>query len=196
MAAVSGEWARWFELIERCAGMQKSISARIALKLQQQNTTAGASAVSFQQKTEAAGTASTKLNNRGLEKRCMLWWVSISAVTLRQGFFYCKQHDGTDPSCLVSAVQAGGGGVIVWGLLTPYYQLSIVKNPAHLSAVADHVHPFLCQFLSSIGCTRLQSLNHRKPVSWTPDHVADVWIWIHSCTLNKSEVRLYKQRSA
>ncbi len=27
-----------------------------------------------------------------------------------------KEHESMDPSCLVSAVQAGGGGVMVWGI--------------------------------------------------------------------------------
>ncbi len=29
-----------------------------------------------------------------------------------------KEHESMDPSCLVSMVQAGGGGVIVWGILS------------------------------------------------------------------------------
>ncbi len=42
-----------------------------------------------------------------------------------------KEHESMDPSCLVSTVQAGGGGVMVWGIfswhtLGPWYQLSIV----------------------------------------------------------------------
>ncbi len=28
-----------------------------------------------------------------------------------------KEHENMDPSCLVSTVQAGGGGVMVWGIL-------------------------------------------------------------------------------
>jgi len=40
-----------------------------------------------------------------------------------------------DPSCLVSKVQAGGGGVMVWGIFS--------WHVAYLSIVADHVHPFM-----------------------------------------------------
>ncbi len=29
-----------------------------------------------------------------------------------------KEHERMDPSCLVSTVQAGGGGVIVWGIFS------------------------------------------------------------------------------
>ncbi len=28
---------------------------------------------------------------------------------------WCKEHESMDPLCLVSTVQAGGGGVMVWG---------------------------------------------------------------------------------
>ncbi len=28
---------------------------------------------------------------------------------------WCKEHESMDPSCLVSTVQTGGGGVMVWG---------------------------------------------------------------------------------
>ncbi len=44
-----------------------------------------------------------------------------------------KEHESMDPSCLVSKVQAGGGGVMVGGIfylhtLGPFVQLSIFKN--------------------------------------------------------------------
>ncbi len=31
---------------------------------------------------------------------------------------WCKEHEGMDPSCLVSTVQAGVGGVMVWGIFS------------------------------------------------------------------------------
>ncbi len=49
-----------------------------------------------------------------------------------------------DPSCLVSTVQAGGGGVIVWGIfswhtLGPLVPIEHRLNAtAYLSIVADH----------------------------------------------------------
>ncbi len=52
-----------------------------------------------------------------------------------------------DPSCLVSAVQAGG--VIVWGILSCHTLGPLVpikhrlNTTAYLSIVADHVHPFI-----------------------------------------------------
>ncbi len=52
--------------------------------LQKQKTTPGAAPVSKAQETEATiHTDSPKLDNRRLEKRCLVWWVSISAATFR-----------------------------------------------------------------------------------------------------------------
>ncbi len=54
-----------------------------------------------------------------------------------------------DPSCLLSTVQAGGGGVTVWGIfywhtLGPLAPIEDrLKAIAYLSIVADHVHPFM-----------------------------------------------------
>ncbi len=60
--------------------------------------------------------ASPKLDNRRLEKRCLVWGVSISAARFRcRVRIWRKEHESMDPSCLESAVQAGGGGgVMVW----------------------------------------------------------------------------------
>ncbi len=46
-----------------------------------------------------------------------------------------------DPSCLVSTVQVGGGGVMVWGPLVPIEHR--LNTTAYLSIVAEHVHPFM-----------------------------------------------------
>ncbi len=54
-----------------------------------------------------------------------------------------------DPSCLVSTVEAGSGGVMVWGIfswhtLDPSVPIEHRLNAtAHLSIVTDHVHPFM-----------------------------------------------------
>ncbi len=32
-----------------------------------------------------------------------------------------KEHESMDPSCLVSTVQAGGGGVMVWGVILAHF---------------------------------------------------------------------------
>ncbi len=62
-----------------------------------------------------------------------------------------KEHgqESMDPSCLVSTVQAPGGGVMVWGIfswhtLGPLVPIEHRLNaPAYLSIVADHIHPFM-----------------------------------------------------
>ncbi len=60
-----------------------------------------------------------------------------------------KEQESMDPSCLVSTVQAGAGGVVVWGIfswhtLGPLVPIEHCLNAtAYLSIVADHVHPFM-----------------------------------------------------
>ncbi len=60
-----------------------------------------------------------------------------------------KEHESMDPSCLVSMVQAaGGGGVMVWGIFSwhtfgPLVPIEHCLNAkTYLSIVADHVRPF------------------------------------------------------
>ncbi len=61
----------------------------------------------------------------------------------------CKEHESMAPSCLVSTVQAAGGGLMVWGIyswhtLGPLVPIEHYLNTvAYLSVVADHVHPFM-----------------------------------------------------
>ncbi len=60
-----------------------------------------------------------------------------------------------DPSCLVSTVQAGGGGVMVWGIfswhtLGPLVPIEHRLNATvYLSIIADHVHPFMTTVYTS-----------------------------------------------
>jgi len=65
-----------------------------------------------------------------------------------------KQNDNLDPSCLVTTVQAGGGGgVMVWGMFSWHTLGPLVLTwhrlnaTVYLSSVSDHVHPFI--YLSS-----------------------------------------------
>ncbi len=69
-----------------------------------------------------------------------------------------KEYESMDPSCLVSTVQAGVGGVMVWGIFSWYTLGPLVpiehnlNAKAYLSIVADHVHPFMTTvYLSSDG---------------------------------------------
>ncbi len=80
-----------------------------------------------------------------------------------------------DPSCLVSMVQAAGGGVKVWGiffchtlgLLVPIEHC--LNATAYLSIVADPVHPFMTTVYPSSDATSSrimhQSSNHLRLVS-------------------------------
>jgi len=66
-----------------------------------------------------------------------------------------KEHESIDTSCLVSTVQAAGGGVMVrrifsWHTLCPLVLIKHSLNAtAYLSIVADHIHPFMTTVYSS-----------------------------------------------
>ncbi len=77
-----------------------------------------------------------------------------------------------DPFCLVSTVQAGGGGVMVWGIINwhtlgPLVPIEHRLNAtAYLNIVADHDHPFMT-ISSDATSSRImsQSSNHLRLVS-------------------------------
>ena len=53
-----------------------------------------------------------------------------------------------DATGLVSTVQAGGSGIMVWGMFSWHFgPLNTINHrlnsTAYLSIVADHVHPFM-----------------------------------------------------
>ncbi len=60
-----------------------------------------------------------------------------------------SEHESMDPSCLVSTVQAGGGGVMVWGIFSWHTLGSLLpierclNATACMSIVTDHVYPFM-----------------------------------------------------
>ncbi len=71
-----------------------------------------------------------------------------------------------DPSCLVSTVQAGGGGVMVWMIfschtLGPLVPIEHRLNATvYLSIVADHVHPFITTVYPSSDATSSRIMHH------------------------------------
>ncbi len=98
MSEVRGEWADWLEMIEDNSnsnnhrynqGVQNTISEHNTSNpeadgLQQQKTTPVPLLSDKKQETEdTIHTGSPKLYNRRLKKRCLVWWVSISAATFR-----------------------------------------------------------------------------------------------------------------
>ncbi len=74
-----------------------------------------------------------------------VWWFLLrhSGGRVR---IWRKEQESMDPSCFVSTVQAGGGGVMVWGIFSwqTLVPLVLIEHPldttAYLSIVADHVH--------------------------------------------------------
>ncbi len=98
---------------------------------------------------------------------------------------WCKECESMDSPCLVSMVQAGGGGVMVWGVfswhtLGPLVPIEHRSNAtAYLSIVADHVHPFI---------TMSQSSNHLSLVSWR-------WQWVHFTQMASAVTRSQSNRA-
>ncbi len=77
-----------------------------------------------------------------------------------------------DPSCLVTTVQAGGGGVMVWGIFSCHTLGPVVpiehrlNATAYLNIVADHVQPFMT--------TVYPSLDGYLPQGNAPCHKAQI----------------------
>ncbi len=71
-----------------------------------------------------------------------------------------------DPSCLVSMVQAGGGGVMVWGIFFWHTLGRLVPIEHHLNATAylsivtDHVHPFMTTVYPSSNANSSRIMHH------------------------------------
>ncbi len=69
-----------------------------------------------------------------------------------------KEHESMDPSCLVSTVQAGGGGVIVWGIFSWHTLGPLVPIDHRLNATA---------YLSVEYCWPCPSLyDYSVPIFW------------------------------
>ncbi len=77
-----------------------------------------------------------------------------------------KDHESMDPSCLVSTIQAAGGGVMVWGIFSWHTLGPLVPiehrlyATAYLSIVADHVHPFMTTVYPSSDATSSRIMHH------------------------------------
>ncbi len=108
-----------------------------------------------------------------------------------------KEHESMDPSCLVSTVQAGGGGVMVWRIFSWHTLAPLVPIEHHLnvtaflSIVADHVHPFYDYSVPIFWwllCTMLQSSNHLRLVSWT-------WQWVNFTQMASTVTRSQSDRA-
>ena len=111
--------------------------------LQQHKATSDSTSVIQEQKAEAAvGTGSPKLDSWRLEKRSLVWWISISAEASRRVRIWCQQHESMDLTCLVSRIP----GWWWWcnGVGNHYFNAT-----AYVSIVAVHVHPFIATMYPS-----------------------------------------------
>ncbi len=112
-----------------------------------------------------------------------------------------KEHESMDPSCLASMVQAGGGGVMVWGIfswhtLGPLAPIEHRLNAtAYLNIVTDHVHPFMTTVYHLLMATSSrimhmsQSSNNHRLVSWT-------WQWVHFTQMASTVSRSQSNRAS
>ncbi len=78
-----------------------------------------------------------------------------------------KEHESIDPSCLVSTVQAaGGGGVMVWGIFSWHTLGPLVPIEHRLNAtvyqsiVAEHILPFMTTVYPSSDATSSRIMQH------------------------------------
>jgi len=64
-------------------------------------------------------------------------------------------NENMDPLCLVTTVQAGGGGLLVWGMFSWHILVPLVPTGhrlnamAYLSIVSNHVYPFMATMYPS-----------------------------------------------
>ncbi len=93
-------------------GVQNTISEHTTRRTQQQKTTP---VPLLSDKNSTRRIQFTQTHQQKIGKSCLVWWVWISAATFRWVRTWLKKYESMDPSCLVSTVQAAGGGVMVGG---------------------------------------------------------------------------------
>ncbi len=95
-----------------------------------------------------------------------------------------------DPSCLVSTVQAGGGGVIVWGMFSWHTLGPLVPTEhclnatAYLSIVSDHVHPFMTTVYHLLMATSSRIMHHVTKLK-----SSQTWQWVHHSQMASTVTR-------
>uniref|UniRef100_A0A8C5WD86 Uncharacterized protein n=1 Tax=Leptobrachium leishanense TaxID=445787 RepID=A0A8C5WD86_9ANUR len=81
-----------------------------------------------------------------------------------------KQHESMDPSCLVTMVQAGGCGVMVWGIFSRHTLGPLVPIENRLNAtayltytniIADQLYPLIKHFRVFAACS--PRMHHNGP---------------------------------
>ncbi len=109
-------------------------------------------------------TIHTETQNCTIEDCKNVAWSDESRFLLRHSEFG-NEHESMDPSCLVSTVQAGVGGVMVWGIFSWHTLGTLVSiehrlNHSLLSIVADHVHPFMTTVYHLLMTTSSRIMYH------------------------------------
>ena len=118
------------------------------IRLQQWRTTSGSTAVSQEQKSEAVGTVSSKLDSRRLEKRSGWYLLRQQMVGWEFGI------NGMNPWTQTATVQAGGGDLMVLGH----------GFLAHFGLLSQSFF-FNCNSLSEYYCRPCTSLyGHSSPI--------------------------------
>jgi len=72
--------------------------------------------------------------------------IKFGSLCSQRLHYLVENTENMDPSWLVTTVQAGGGGVMVWGMFSWHTLVPIglrLNATAYLSIVSDHVHPFM-----------------------------------------------------
>ncbi len=166
MSEVRGEWADWWD--DRKAtvtqintrynqGMQNTISERTThrtLKQMGYSSRRPHRVPLLSAKNRRRRIQFTQAHqNWTIEDWKNVAWSDESLLLLRHSDrrvrIWRKEHESMDSSCLVSTVQAGGGGVMVWGIfswhtLGPLVPIEHRLNAtAYLSIVADRFLPFM-----------------------------------------------------
>lgn len=94
-----------------------------------------------------------------------------------------------DPSCLVFAVQAGGGVLEHFASLTTNNHLNTKSlSVGGQSVVAAHVHPIFSGLLPAGWRTIARRSNHLKLVSWA-------WHWVHCTQMTSTVTRSQSSRA-
>ncbi len=104
-----------------------------------------------------------------------------------------------DPSCFFSMVQAGGVGVMVWGIFSWHTFGPLVPIEHHLNATSTWVlllNTFIplwlqCTHLLMTTSSRImsQSSNHLRLVYWT-------WQWVHFTQMTSTVTRSQFNRAS
>ncbi len=94
-------------------------------------------------------------------------WFLLRHLDVRVRILH-KEHESMDPSCLVSTVQAGGGGVMVWGIFS-WHTLGPLVPIEYIYIYAVKVNALTQIYFNGtnfINAARIFCLTHGPSRSW------------------------------